>query len=118
MQIKEKLKIRSFEKYWKKQGRKNLFTWIHRYLRLHSELLTDSVYQNMYDYNRNTLIAYLKNNMNNKKLDDAKLGELLDISADLFNKDEAERVNKYKSLVDDLYLLCKENPNMTKEIHI
>ncbi len=37
MRVKEKIKIRRFERYWNKQGRKDLFTWVHRYLRLHSD---------------------------------------------------------------------------------
>lgn len=116
--LKEKLKVRRFERYWKKQGRRDLFTWVHRYLRLHSELLVDSVYQNMYDYHRNTLIAYLKKDMNNKKFDDTQVGILVDIFADIFNKDKAERVNKYKSLVDGLYKFWKENQNEINEIRI
>jgi len=112
------LKNRRFEKHWKKQGRKDLFTWIHRYLRLHYELLEDSVYQNMYDYHRNTLIAYLKNDVENKKLDDTQLGSLVDFIADVFNKNEAERVNKYKPLVDELYKFWKENPSTINEIRI
>ena len=94
MTLKEKIKYRRFEKYWKKHGRKDLFTWVHRYLRLHNEVLADSVYQNMYDYHRNTLIAYLKKDVNNKKFDDTTLGELVDVLADIFNKEEAELVNK------------------------
>ncbi len=116
--LKEKLKFRRFERYWKKQGKKDLFSWVHRYLRLHSKLLANNIYQNMYDYHRNTLIAYLKNAVNNKKLDDTQLGELVDVLADIFNKDNAEQVNKYKSLVDELYKFWKENPSIIKEIRI
>lgn len=118
MTLKEKLKACRVERYWKKQCRKDLFTWVHRYLRLHSELLVDSVYQNMYDYHRNTLIAYLKNDIDNKKFNDTKLGELVDVLADIFNKDEAEQVNKYKSLVDELYEFWKENLSTINEIRI
>ena len=118
MMLKEKLKVRRFERYWKKQGRKDLFSWVHRYLRLHSELLANNIYQNMYDYHRNTLIAYLKNDINNKKLDDTQLGELVDVLADIFNKDNAEQVNKYKSLVDELYKFWKEKTSRIKEILI
>ena len=116
MTLKEKLKVRHFERYWKKKGRKDWFTWVHRYLRLHSELLADSVYQNMYDYHRNTLITYLKNNINHKKFDVTQLGELVDVLADIFNKNEAERVNKYKSLVDELYKFWKENSNTINKV--
>lgn len=77
MTLKEKRKVRRFERYWKKQGRKDLFTWVHRYLRLHSELL-----------------------------------------ADIYNRNGAEQVNKYKPLVDDLYKFWKENPNTIHDIRI
>ena len=103
MRLKDKIKIRRFKKYWKKQGRKDMFSLVHRYLRLHNELLTDSVYQNMYNYHRNTLIAYLRIDLNNKMSTDAKLGELVDVMADFFNKHTAQQVNKYKPLVDELY---------------
>ncbi len=109
MTVKEKLKIYYFKRYWKKQGKKDLFTWIHRYLRLHSDLLTDSLYQSMYDYHRNTLITYLKNDINKKKLDDVQLGQFIDVLADIFNKNNTQRVNKYQSLVEELYKFWTEN---------
>ena len=118
MTLKEKLKISHIKRYWKKHGRKNLFTWIHRYLRLHSELLVDSIYKNIYDYICNTLVAYLKKDVKNRKLDDIQLGEVIDALADVFNKVEAERVNKYKAVVDDLYEFWKENPCAIDKIHI
>lgn len=108
MIFKEQFKVRSFKKYWKKQGRKDLFTWVHRYLRLHSELLTDSVYQNMYNYHRDTLIEYLKNDIGKTKMDNTQLGELVDVLADIYNKTSAEQVNKCKSLVEELYEFWKE----------
>lgn len=118
MTSKEKLEIRRFEKYWKNQGRKNLFIWIHRFLRLHSELLVDSVYQNMYEYHRNTLIAYLKKDADNKKFSDTQLGELVDVLADIFNKKEPKKVNKYKSLLDNLYNIWKTYPSAMTKIRI
>lgn len=60
MNLKFKLKVRRFEKYWKKRGRKDLFTWLHRYLRLHNDLLEENVYQSMYDYFRKTLVWHIK----------------------------------------------------------
>ena len=118
MKLKEKLKIWRFERYWKKQGRKDMFTWIHRYLRLHNELLEDEVYQKMYDYHRNTLIAYLKRDMKRKNASDEEYGEIIDVLADFYNRNGAERVNKYKSLVESLYDLCKEKPNAMRHIRI
>jgi len=109
MILKEKIKVCRFKSYWKKHGRKDLFTWVHRYLRLHSELLEDGVYQNMYDYHRNTLITYLKNDIKDKKADDIKLGKLVDMLADIFNEKASEQVNKCKPLVDELYKFWKKS---------
>ena len=47
MDRKEKRKIRRFERYWFKRGRKELFTWLHRYLRLNKDLLEDNIYKEM-----------------------------------------------------------------------
>ncbi len=105
----KKLNIHRFQKYWEKQGRRDLFTWVHRYLRLHSELLADSIYQNIYDYHRNTLITYLKNDTKNEEFNTAQLGEILDSFADIFNKYSAERVEKYKWLVEELYTIWGKN---------
>ena len=118
MALREKMQFRSFDRYWKKQGRKDAFTWGHRYLRLHSELLEDSVYKEMYEYFRNTLIAYLKRDTKGKKLDDAKLGGLVDALADIFNQDGAEYVNRYKGFVELLYDHWKKDPNAVREIRI
>lgn len=103
MKLKDKIKARRTDKYWEKQGRKDLFTWVHRYLRLHNELLVDSVYQGIYDYCRITLIEYLKKDIKNKKVTEERLGELVDVLADDFNKDGAEWVNEFKAVVDELY---------------
>ena len=118
MTLKEKWKFRRFERYWHKQGRKDLFTWAHRYLRLHSELLDDGVYQEMFDYHRKTLIAYVKRDVKRKNTTDKEYGELIDVLADIYNKNGAERVNKYKPLVDELYSFWKENPDKIKDIRI
>ena len=118
MKLREKTKARRLEKYWKKQGRKDLFTWVHRYLRLHVELLADSVYQDIYDYTRNKLILYLKNDVARKNLDDSQLGELVDVLADIFNKNETELVNKYKSVVEELYKAWTKSLNEIKEIRV
>lgn len=118
MTLKGKLKVRRFERYWNKHGRKNMFTWVHRYLRLHSELLQDNVYQEMFNYHRNTLIAYMKRDVKRKDTSDKEYGEVIDVLADIFNQNGAERVNKYKTLVELLYKFWKENPDMIKDIRI
>ena len=104
------LKVRRFERYWKKQGRKDAFTWVYRYLRLHQELLADSVYQNLYDYHRNTLIAYLKKDIKNSNLDDTQLGEFIDVCSDFYNQCFPDRTEKYKLVVEFLYKMEKNTP--------
>ena len=117
MTLKEKIKIFLFKRKWKKEKRKECFTWVHRYLRLHSELLADSVYQDMYDYHRNTLIAYDKKEMKKNKNDET-IGAFIDELADMFNRRSPARVNEYKCLVDELYRFWKNNPDMIKKIRI
>ncbi|MBQ8657743.1 MAG: hypothetical protein IJ506_01270 [Clostridia bacterium] len=118
MTMKERLKMRRLERNLKKDARKNILTWVHRYFRLHIELLEDGVYKEIYEYHRKTLIEYLKRDLKGAKLDDTQLGELVDSVADIFNKNAAERVNKYKSLVDELYIFWQENPDVKDDIFI
>ena len=112
------LKNRHFQQYWEKQGRKDAFTWMHRYLRLHSELLSDSIYQKMYDYHRNTLIAYLKTDIKNMRFNDEQLGAIVDHLADVFNQDNAKQVEKYEPLIAAMYAYRKEYPDEIDEIRI
>lgn len=114
MTLKEKWEVRRFEWYWTKQGRKDMFTWVHRYLRLHNELLADSVYQYMYHYQRNALIEYVKCDVKGKKMSDEEYGALIDALADIYNQSRAEKVDKYKLLVGCLYVLWKEK--LTTEV--
>lgn len=106
------------ERWWKKRGRKDAFTWTHRYLRLHGELLEDPIYKEMFDYHRATLVAYLKRDVKRNNMDDEQLGELVDVLADIFNKSSAERVNAYKPMVDELYNTWKNTPDMLKDIRV
>lgn len=106
------------QRRWFKYGRKNMFTWVHRYLRLHSELLEDIVYQEMFDYHRNMLIAYLKKDIKDKNMSDTQYGEMIDVLADIYNQNGAERVNKFKPIVDELYKSWKENLDSIKEIRV
>ena len=114
MEIKDKARCQ--DQYWQKEGKKDLFTWVHRYLRLHSELLVDFIYKDMYEYYRNAIISCLKKDVESKKLKDSKLGKLADTLADIFNKDNAEYVNKYKALVEEIYNIWKVDSNKIKEI--
>ena len=112
------MNIKKFEKYWKKQGRKSLFMWVYRYLRLHKELLEDSVYKEMFEYHRATILVYMKRDFGNEETSDEESGELLDFVTDAFNGVSAERLNAYKPLVESLYQFWKSNPEERREIRI
>ena len=109
MKSKEKTNNGNIEKDGEQQKRRDLFTWVHRYLRLHNDLLADTVYQTMYDYSRNELISYLKTDVENNNFNDMQLGELVDALADVFNKEETICVNSYKKTVELLYECFKES---------
>ena len=112
----QKLKTRRIERWWNKYGRKDAFIWTYRYLRLHRELLEDPVYQEMFDYHRAALMAYLKRDLKNKNMKDEESGELVDVLTDIFNRSAAERVNAYKPMIDNLYDIWKNTPDKIKEI--
>ena len=102
-----RLKVRKLDKYLRNR-QKELYTWIHRYLRLHGELLEDEIYQKMYDYNRNALINIYKKEINRKDVNDMRYGELADNLADIFNKHAADRVNERRPTVERCYNLWKK----------
>ena len=118
MTKKEKLKIAKFEKYWKEKGRQDNFTWTHRYLRLHSDLLEDPVYKNLYDYTRKTLIAYIRRDLGDMEHSDEEIGMIIDLLADLFNEDHPKSVNRYKVLIEAQYPIWKEYPLNLNDIRI
>lgn len=118
MNRKDKIEIRRFEKYWEKQGRKDFFTWVHRYLRLNNELLADNTYQGIYDLFRKTLILYLRKDIDCEDVNDEDLGEVIDSLADIFNNDNAIYVNKYKPVVNELYDFYKKYPNYLNKVRI
>ena len=114
----KRFKLWQMERRWEKYGRKEAFTWVHRYLRLHSELLEDPIYRDMYNYHRATLVAYMRRDHKNKKSTDEERGKLVDVLADLFNKSSADRVNAYKPLVDVLYDDWGNMSDEMKEVRI
>lgn len=118
MDRKEKRKIRRFERCWFKRGRKELFTWLHRYLRLNKDLLEDNIYKEMYEYYRNTLIKYFRRDVKRRGTSDEEYGKLIDVLADIFNRNCEERVNRYKAIIENHYSFWKENPNLEKPIRI
>ena len=79
--------------------------------------MSDKIYENIYDCNRNALIFCLRKEDKNNKLDDKQLGDIIDGLADAFNKDERELVNNYKPVVDELYSSWKENPDTVYEFY-
>ena len=118
MNIIDKIKIRRIERKWKKYGRKDYFTWVHRYFRLHKELIEDDIYKEIYEYTRNTLIKYYKRDVKRKDTSDKEYGELIDVLADIFNKTSADRVDKLKKTVERLYDFWVKHPDLKKEIRI
>ena len=92
------LRNRKGYKGWKK----DLATWVHRYLRLHSELRKDEVYEDMYEKFRSALVQAVREDFHYGKKDEKKLEGLIDLLADEFNKENAERVNGYQPVVEEL----------------
>lgn len=118
MTFKERIEKRRLERCWKKKGRKEMATAVHRYLRLHSELLEDSVYKEIFHFYRNIFIEYLKKDtlLKRSKYSDEQLGILADGLVDIINQGSANQVNNYKPIVDELYSRWEENPNQIKDI--
>lgn len=113
-----KFKMWRADRRWKKYGRREYFTWLHRYFRLHRELLEDPVYKDMYEYYRATLIAYRKRDGKKCSIDESLLGESIDVYADVLNFECAEGVNAYKNTIERTHSLWKNDTNMIKEIRI
>ena len=114
----KKLSIRRFDRLWKKEGRREMFSGVHRYLRLHKELLEDPIYQKLYDYTRNTLIAYFKRDFKSKKASDEEYGKFIDRLADILSERSAEQVETFQWTVEKLYELDKAYPSLHNEIKI
>lgn len=49
---------------------------------------------------------------------DEEYGKLIDVLADIFNRNCEERVNRYKAIIENHYSFWKENPNLEKPIRI
>ncbi|MBE7068573.1 MAG: hypothetical protein E7381_04650 [Clostridiales bacterium] len=90
---------------------KDLATWVHRYLRLHSHLTVDPLYEDMYQTFRLALIKSLQKDLRYHGATEGELETLLDTSADIFNRENAELVNQYKPVVDELRRVWNENTN-------
>ena len=119
MKTKEKRKTKKAPPRLNAQVRKDMFTWVHRYLRLHSELLVDDeIYKKMFEYHRSTLAAYVKKELKLTGISDGQLNDLIDTLADTFNETGSDFVEQYKPLVDELYRCWKANPEVKREIRI
>ena len=117
MKSKEKIKNNTIEEELKQQNKREMFTWMHRYLRLHDELLSDEDYKNIYDYLRDSLVECLEKDMPETNFDNQQLGSMIDTIADIFNKKDAEQSEKLKPLVDEFYKIWKENPDAIKKTY-
>lgn len=118
MLSKKNKKRRQYQKRYNKKIRKDLFTWLHRYLRLHNELLSDKSYQIMYDYVRATLIAYLKHDVETQECDNETIGEVVDTLADIFNKANPKSVENHKPLVIIFHDLWDGEADLMNKIRI
>ena len=119
MTLGEWIEKRRLARYWKKKGEKSMATVVHCYLRLHSELLEDCVYKEIFDFYRNIFIGYLKKDtlLKRRKYNDKQLEILADGFADILNQGATYRVNDYKPIVEELYRKWKENPSGIKKIY-
>ena len=81
-------------------------------------MLEDNIYKEMYEYYRNTLIKYFRRDVKQRGTSDEEYGKLIDVLADIFNRNCEERVNRYKAIIENHYSFWKENPNLEKPIRI
>lgn len=104
MSLKEWIRRRREKRYWEKYGKKKFCARVHRYLRLHSELLEDEIYRDMFLYYRKELIeCYRKEGSFAKDREEEKCEQHVDILADIYSRNWEESVNEYKPVVDQLY---------------
>ena len=72
----------------------------------------------MYEYYRNTLIKYFRRDVKRRGTSDEEYVKLIDVLADIFNRNCDERVNRYKAIIENHYSFWKEHPNTPKDIRI
>ncbi|MBQ8295263.1 MAG: hypothetical protein IJX87_02380 [Clostridia bacterium] len=104
---KEKAKAKHVKQLWKsychEDYRPKMFQLVYSYLRLHKELLEDSIYQEMYDYHRETMIAYATKWFKDTFIvQEGRCGRWVDKWADSY-KEDREDVEEVKPLVELLY---------------
>ena len=109
MRRKNGLRARPSFRRLEEEWRIEWFTWVHRYLRLHQEMLDDKAYQDIYAHTRNVLAMDFKRQVRDECLTDEDYGELVDTFADLYGEDHPEKVNKRVVLVEFLYKCWVEN---------
>ena len=103
--------LKEVERYLEEYVQKVVFKNIHRYLRLHKELLKDSVYTRLYNHVRKNLIASSMHEHGETGAEaEEKRGILLDVLADIHNQENAKKVNQYKVDVERFYEVFKKFP--------
>ena len=102
----------------KKTGEKSreVSYWIYRYLRLHSELLKDSVYRELYDTVRQKRIVRHKNIFHRKDEEEKAIGEVLDMGADFLNKESPNEVEEWRGFVTLFYEAFKSGSKKKEEL--
>lgn len=89
--------------------KEELFTWGHRYLRLHKELLADCFCAYMYQKFRSVLIEQLRKKLGGYGKTQEEFGEFVDSLADMYNREHAEEVHKFTCVLEMMREVCAQN---------
>ena len=98
----KKWKAKRIKRKWKREEDYRYHKKVYRYLRFHKELLDDPAYKEMYEHCRLLLVVYLKCERKVKGTNE-KVGELVDVLADISNRSDADCIEEYKPLVENFY---------------
>ena len=101
-----RLKTWRAKRQWEKMGRNERTIWMHRYFRLHKELLNDPVYKTVYDRNRLRVIERIQQRSQEHR-DSEELGDFIDWMADAYNDFAAKKVNRYQPIMEENYVIWK-----------
>ena len=104
--------------YYKKETRRAMFKIVHCYLRMHSELLEDSLYQKIYDHHRKELVLYQKRRLEPEEYDEELVGFVLDRMADMQIREERSKIEKYQRFVKLLRTEWTESPRKMKNVKL
>ena len=92
------------------------YYWMYRYLRLHSELLEDNNYWELYEAARHKCIVRHKNKFDRKDEEEKAIGEVLDMSADFLNKECPNEVEEWGPNVRIFYEALKQERKRMKKL--